>query len=205
MANYPASLDTLTNPTSADNLASPPHANQHADANDIAEALEVKLGTGASVPTTVGHVLTVTGAGATAYRAPAVRLLGPFTVNYNTAGIETAAGTSLSALTSGTVVLAVWAYVLTPFTGAAGTLWVGIDLAFGDSIQARTNIEAVGPADIYARGQSGPHLTSTLSVGVNSFPARCSLNTDLGAKLTKTSGSWTAGSADIYALIAEPA
>ena len=71
MPNYPTSLDTLTNPTSADGLASPPHATQHADVNDIAEALETKLGTGASTPTTTGHVLTVTGAGATAYQAAA--------------------------------------------------------------------------------------------------------------------------------------
>ena len=69
MPNYPTSLDTLTNPTSSDGLASPPHATQHADVNDIVEALETKLGTGASTPTTTGHVLTVTGAGATAYQA----------------------------------------------------------------------------------------------------------------------------------------
>jgi len=69
MPNFPTSLDTLTNPTSGDTLDSPPHATQHTDANDILEAVETKLGTGASVPTTTGHVLTVTGAGATAYQA----------------------------------------------------------------------------------------------------------------------------------------
>lgn len=69
MPNYPGSLDTLTNPTASNTLDSPAHATQHTDANDIVEALEAKVGTGASIPTTVGHVLTVTGAGATAYQA----------------------------------------------------------------------------------------------------------------------------------------
>lgn len=68
--DYPASLDTLTNPGASDTLDSPSHSGQHATANDILEALEVKVGTGASVPTNVGDVLTVTGAGATAYQAP---------------------------------------------------------------------------------------------------------------------------------------
>ncbi len=67
---YPASLDTLTNPSAVDTLASAPHDEQHANANDAIEAIETKLGTGASTPTNVGDVLTVTGSGATAYQAP---------------------------------------------------------------------------------------------------------------------------------------
>lgn len=46
--NFPTSLDTLTNPSGANNLSSPDHASQHADANDAIEAIEAKLGTGAS-------------------------------------------------------------------------------------------------------------------------------------------------------------
>lgn len=68
MANYPTSLDSLTNPASGDALNNPDHASQHATANDILESLESKLGTGSSTPSTVGQVLMVTGSGATAYR-----------------------------------------------------------------------------------------------------------------------------------------
>lgn len=68
---YPGAADALTNPASGDALSSPSHSGQHANANDALEAIEAKLGTGASIPTTAGHVLTVTGAGATGYAAPA--------------------------------------------------------------------------------------------------------------------------------------
>jgi len=40
---FPTSLDALTNPTSTDALTSPSHADQHADANDAIEALQLKL------------------------------------------------------------------------------------------------------------------------------------------------------------------
>lgn len=118
MANFPTSLDSLANPTGANTLDSPPHATQHTDANDILEALEAKVGIGASTPTTVGHVLTVTGAGATAYQAGGggggVEVLGPFSVAWNTPNINT--GVSLVALASGTIVLQAWARITTTFT-----------------------------------------------------------------------------------------
>lgn len=52
MANYPTSLDTLTNPSAGQktNDSSVPHATQHANANDILEALEAKVGITASTP-----------------------------------------------------------------------------------------------------------------------------------------------------------
>ena len=40
--NYPAALDTLTNPSPTDGLTG--HAQQHADANDAIEALQAKVG-----------------------------------------------------------------------------------------------------------------------------------------------------------------
>ena len=42
--NFPTSLDALTNPQPTDELTSPSHADQHADANDAIEALEAKVG-----------------------------------------------------------------------------------------------------------------------------------------------------------------
>jgi hypothetical protein len=68
--SYPGAIDSLANPATGNNTTNPPHIAQHATANDAIEAIETKLGTGASVPTTAGHVLTVTGAGATAFAAP---------------------------------------------------------------------------------------------------------------------------------------
>lgn len=49
--NFPASLDTLTNPTSSDSLSSPSHSAQHANANDAIEALQAKVGVDSSAVT----------------------------------------------------------------------------------------------------------------------------------------------------------
>ena len=49
--NFPASLDTLTNPSATDTLDSPPHDEQHADANDAIEALQAKVGVDSSAVT----------------------------------------------------------------------------------------------------------------------------------------------------------
>jgi len=52
--NFPASLDSLTNPTASDKLNSVtvPHATQHATLNDAVEALEAKVGVNGSAVTT---------------------------------------------------------------------------------------------------------------------------------------------------------
>lgn len=53
---FPTSLDALTNPLSTDVLTSPSHADQHADANDAIEALQVKVGvTGSAVSTSLDY------------------------------------------------------------------------------------------------------------------------------------------------------
>jgi hypothetical protein len=49
--SFPASLDSLTNPTATDTLDSPPHDTQHADANDAIEALQAKVGIDSSADT----------------------------------------------------------------------------------------------------------------------------------------------------------
>lgn len=63
---FPTNLDVLTNPSNTDKLNNPPHATQHAVANDAIEAIEAKLGTGTSTPT-ANKVLRATGIGTTAY------------------------------------------------------------------------------------------------------------------------------------------
>lgn len=45
MADFPAAVTSLTNPTSTDKMNSPAHATQHANANDEIEAIETELGT----------------------------------------------------------------------------------------------------------------------------------------------------------------
>jgi len=49
--NFPASLDSLTNPTSSDSLNSPSHSAQHANSNDAIEALQAKVGVDSSAVT----------------------------------------------------------------------------------------------------------------------------------------------------------
>lgn len=49
---FPTSLDALTNPVSTDVLTSPSHADQHTDANDAIEALQVKVGVTSSAVST---------------------------------------------------------------------------------------------------------------------------------------------------------
>jgi hypothetical protein len=69
VANFPTTLDTLTNPGAGDSLNSPSHSSQHGTGNDILEALEAKVGTGSSTATS-GTVLTGTGAGTSAWSTP---------------------------------------------------------------------------------------------------------------------------------------
>jgi len=50
--NFPNSLDSLTNPAITDQLSSPSHAAQHANANDAIEQLQAKVGVNSSTVTT---------------------------------------------------------------------------------------------------------------------------------------------------------
>jgi len=44
MADFPAAVTTLTDPTSTDKLNSPSHSSQHSNLNDEVEAIETELG-----------------------------------------------------------------------------------------------------------------------------------------------------------------
>ena len=46
--SFPTSLDSLTNPATTDSVATVSHSGQHSNANDAIEALEAKVGIGAS-------------------------------------------------------------------------------------------------------------------------------------------------------------
>lgn len=63
---YPSALDAFTNPQATDYMDTTSHAAQHANANDAIEALEAKLGIGASTPAS-GKLLRGDGAGSSAW------------------------------------------------------------------------------------------------------------------------------------------
>jgi hypothetical protein len=42
--NFPESLDNITNPNSSDSLSNPSHSQQHINANDAIESLQIKVG-----------------------------------------------------------------------------------------------------------------------------------------------------------------
>lgn len=67
--NFPNSLDNFTNPASGDSQNSPSHSLQHADINDAVEAIETKLGIGASSAgsATAGRVLVAATGGTTSW------------------------------------------------------------------------------------------------------------------------------------------
>lgn len=61
--NFPGSLDSFTDPIKTSTLNNPPHADQHANANDAIEALEAKVGVNSSQDTTsldykINHLTT---------------------------------------------------------------------------------------------------------------------------------------------------
>ena len=64
--SFPTSLDALTNPSATDSVATVSHSGQHSNANDALEALEAKLGMGASTPV-VNTVFVGTGTGSSSY------------------------------------------------------------------------------------------------------------------------------------------
>jgi hypothetical protein len=70
--NFPTSLDNFTNPSSGNTLDSPSHSLQHSDINDAVEALEAKVGIGASPAgsATSGQVLTAQGGGTALWATP---------------------------------------------------------------------------------------------------------------------------------------
>lgn len=68
MVNFPTSLDVLSNPGTADQVsATVKHSTHHANANDIVEALEAKVGITSSTPV-ASSVLNGTGTGTSEWK-----------------------------------------------------------------------------------------------------------------------------------------
>ncbi len=96
--NFPASLDSLVNPTPTDtqNSVTVPHATQHANINDIAEALEAKVGVDGSAVVT-SHDYKITANAAAISAETSARSSGDST---NASAISSEATTRASADTS---------------------------------------------------------------------------------------------------------
>ena len=83
--NFPTSLDTLTNPAGTDSVATVSHSGQHSNANDAIEAIEAKLGTGASTAVT-NSIFAGNGAGTSLWTTYATG------TNFTATGIMTSTG-----------------------------------------------------------------------------------------------------------------
>lgn len=171
MVNFPGALDSLTNP-GEDSFTD--DTGLFLDVvistlNDIAEALETKLGIGASVPTTVGHVLRVTGAGATIFGYPIL----------STAKADLAADVALNnianffdgpsvSLAAGTWLI-VGTVLVTDTAGLAGViakLWDGTTVESSDQV-------TIGGANynetITLAGVVSPGTTTTYKISCRGF------------------------------------
>lgn len=80
MVDFPGSLDSFVDPTALNNQGSPSHSSQHADANNAIEAVEAKLGIGATTPSS-GAVLVGNGAGSSVWDSSPVLTLDTPTLN----------------------------------------------------------------------------------------------------------------------------
>lgn len=123
MANFPASLDTLTDPTAANFLNSPSHSQQHIVTNAILQALEAKLGIGATTPA-AGKVLHGSGAGASAWAQ-----VDP-TVDIATMSSATLAALLTDETGTGANVFANTPSLITPAITSGGT-WTGAPVITG--------------------------------------------------------------------------
>ena len=175
---YPTSLDAFSNPTAADatNNLTTPHATQHANENDAIEALESKVGTGASTPT-ANTLLRGTGTGTSAFGAAAITDI------------------------TGGVVATAYTPVLSG-SGTAGTFTYSVQVGrysrIGNIVVAHFNVR-VTAASVAPTGDMRITLPAT-TANITNYAAICALMPDpanFSAGYTSMVGLATANTAQI--------
>lgn len=170
-SNYPGALDSLTNPSSAQFLNSPSHSSQHSDSNDAIEAIEAKVGTGASTPT-ADNFLVGTGVGTSAWNktVPAGTVVG-------TSDIQTLTNKTLTSPTINTATIVnptIQTDSISEYTGANGVTVDGMNIKDG---KLNTNSSVV-TANITDGAVTEPKVDNGFVVQV--------VNTQTGAVATGT-------------------
>ena len=139
--NFPTSLDSLSNPASGDKLDNPSHSTQHGNANDVLEALETKLGIGAS---------------------PAGSATAGFPLVHSSGGTTAWAQVGYQGITSGT---ATSGQVLTAGTATGTTIWSTPSVAGLTQIVPTSVVVGSGSGSVSATG--AVTFTGASSVSIN--------------------------------------
>lgn len=162
--NYPTSLDNFSNPTAGSSITSPSHATQHSDANDAIEALETKLGTGASTPAS-SKFLVGTGAGASAWTKDV-----PTGTVVGTSDVQTLTNKTLTSPTINTATIVnptITTDSISEYTAANGVSIDGLSIKDGvlmtnDSVKtANVQSSAITNAKMAAASVGGTNLTTS--------------------------------------------
>jgi hypothetical protein len=209
--NFPASLDTLTNPTSSDSLSSPSHSAQHANVNDAVEALQVKVGIDSSADTSshdyligdlLSRIATLEAAGSPIVKVAAFTSSGSWTVpagvTYAVAHIRGGGGgTGLSSGTGGTSSVA--------FSGGTVSAVGG-----GPITASMVNIASLGQAGAANSGNGAHHQESLNAyafaaaqdgaylVAGDTVTAGASITVTVGAGGTAGTNSFAGGSGYVW-------
>jgi hypothetical protein len=200
--DYPTSLDAFQNPSSNTKMDDMPHATQHGDANDAIEALETKLGTGASVAASA-KLLRGTGAGTSAWdkTAPTGDIVGTSDSQTLTNKVIST-GSSIDANATVTEILKkVWPigaiYITIIDTNPATVFGFGTWVAFGagktlvgfnSSETEFDTVEETGGAKTHTLAESEMPAHRHQGNSSNTFYDAGTINTDFALKFQTISG-----------------
>ena len=193
--NFPASLDTLTNPTSSDSLSSPSHSAQHANVNDAVEALQAKVGVDSSaVASSLDYKVAQLEAAATGKILQVVSTTKTDTFSASVTGGTTSAVTGLTATITPTSATSKVFVLVTMYGMSAAAHYLnaiitrgGTSISIGDTAGSRTSI--TGGFNIYFATTVGSANFGTTTLSTLDSPATTSATTygvSLAAGATQT-------------------
>lgn len=193
--NFPTSIDDNTTLKSNHATGETVTAANDNNTSDAIKAVETKLGTGSSTPTTAGHVLTVTGAGATAFQAPASSAL-----TVKKAGTTVGARSAINLIEGTNVTMTVAddttnGEVDITINAAAGAGGYTSVLEEGTALTARDKLNFIGStvtaADDSVNGRTNVTINAAAATHSHAQSEVTNLTTDLAAKLDKSGGTMT--------------